>query len=376
MVAAVKRMSDNTDHTPQLINALGNEALAETRFVDALERLMEFQARRDEETRRFQVEAEARATARAEAAAELARQQLEVILAEGTRAAERHAWQQADRVNRVNTTPGSINSGGDVWRRLDKFQVEKYKGSSNPVVLGSFLDQIEADLDETGITDDKTKLAFLRRHLGNEAGNWFLNNWKRPDWTWEVCKKELTARFLLPGWQSEVNNQLQTIKQTGSIEDYVTRFRKLLGMLPSEYQVDASCRDAFMRGLRREVKEMLFYQGGIPATTEEAQRQALIASGTKAAVSSGSFTLPDPDAMDVDRLAVRSNGGNYNSSTGTGFSRGYQNGGNAGNRRMNRTTGRGGRSGASRRDRPDIECFNCHEFGHFMRDCPKDRDRQ
>lgn len=121
----------------------------------------------------------------------------------------------------------------------DKLNFEKYKRSSNPVTIETFIDQIEHYLEEAGAFKDFIKLQFIRIRLNDEANVW--------------------GRCFLDFFLLVVFNQIQTIERVKSVKEYVNKFRRLVGMLFFKYQDEASIRDSH-KVRRRVILQKSYWQ--------------------------------------------------------------------------------------------------------------------
>ena len=127
-----------------------------------------------------------------------------------------------------------------------------------------------------GITDEFTRICYAVTALTDGAQHWFqnqctANQGKCPWSTWDEFVQAIQKAFQPPNYQQYLRDRLDRTKQTGSVQEYATRFRNVLGQVENMAEED-KIRN-FLRGLKPSTRAEVKYRA--PSTFEEAWQWAI-----------------------------------------------------------------------------------------------------
>jgi hypothetical protein len=107
------------------------------------------------------------------------------------------------------------------------------------------------------LTDARTPFVFhyLNTIFGGEAAIWFRYHFKEDradNLTWEEVRTALRNYFIPPNKDRRLQDQWAALRQTSTVEQYISQFCELVMQLPSMDQ--KLLLDKFMRGLKPKTK--------------------------------------------------------------------------------------------------------------------------
>src|SRR5579884_4246575 len=127
-----------------------------------------------------------------------------------------------------------------------------------------------------GITDEKTQVQYAATSFTDAALHWYLNRCKAnndatPFENWDTFVTALQEAFQPPHYQQHLRRQLRLLRQTGSVQDYGTKFRNIVGQITDMSALDQITY--FIEGLKPATKMEISYQA--PETLEDAWKLAI-----------------------------------------------------------------------------------------------------
>ena len=136
--------------------------------------------------------------------------------------------------------------------------------------------QLGAIFNAQGITDYNTRINYASTALAEGALHWYLNRLMSnsggiPWHNWDDFATEMKAAFQPPQYQQYLRDQLRRCHQTGSVQEYTTRFRNIMGQIEEMGELDKV--NAFSDGLKLATRQEVKYQA--PSTLEEAWKLAV-----------------------------------------------------------------------------------------------------
>lgn len=194
-----------------------------------------------------------------------------------------HMQQQQQQTTTPSTSVAAAastsasTSTGTAIRSRKVVHPEKYKGEPGKYVL-IHITALEDYFVSLGLQDDAEKLKTATELHAGKAQEWWFNlaRLKQRPTTWEEYKALLVERF--QGIQSDMVafTQLETFKQTGSVNDYASDFETLAvlaGYDGTNARDNLYLQRKFITGLKYKIRNKVWDLK--PATFEAARKLAL-----------------------------------------------------------------------------------------------------
>jgi hypothetical protein len=126
---------------------------------------------------------------------------------------------------------------------------------------------------------EETRLYYTANLLQEAALQWYYNRVQKANTdpsqplpaTWAQLIEELKSAFQAPNQQQLLRNQLQALKQTSSVQQYLYKFRNILGQIQGMADLDQV--HYFIQGLKGQTKQEVAYKA--PQTLDEAASIAI-----------------------------------------------------------------------------------------------------
>lgn len=243
----------------------------------------------------------------------------------------------------------------------------RYSGKGFPGVA-QWLEEVESWLALSPcIPTQWVEITGTRLEKG--ASTWFMaekariRNGQRANWAnWQEFRRELITTFAPQTDEEQARKSLKTLKQTGSVQNYLQRFRELQFRIPTMSETDIF--SAFMDGLKADVRKQI----GIHVhTLQEAQYLASKADlyiyensggGQKDAKKKdgkGGKIQTVTDSSSAEVLAVEQQ-----------KLKEVKKKRKAEQRRLKKLN----KAGKETKGKPTRACNWCGKEGHFVKDCP------
>ena len=156
------------------------------------------------------------------------------------------------------TETGNTNNRVSAWK-LPK--PDYYLGARNAIVLGTWITRMRIYLDMQAIPPP-LQVNFAAQYLKGPAYMWYIAmspKWEFPEGftSWQFFEDALKTNFLPSNMQQIYWNQWDELRQLGSVDKYIARFRALQLFVT----VNAGTAfDKFMRGLKFDIRKQLTLQ--------------------------------------------------------------------------------------------------------------------
>lgn len=162
----------------------------------------------------------------------------------------------------ITTAPAGNQSGINL-------QLPSFHGRAGENVT-SWLFQIDEVFQARNISD-ASRLHYVVGSLKEAALQWYQNRVqsdtnRTPFADWNAFSEAILKAFQPPNYQRVLRLQLEKLKQTTTVQDYVYRFRNVVGQIKGMGEDDQVI--AFMRGLKSATRSEVNYQN--PENLEKA----------------------------------------------------------------------------------------------------------
>jgi hypothetical protein len=245
----------------------------------------------------------------------------------------------------------STQQSSSVFNPVKPPKPDVFKGGRK---VASWLFLLEQYFTVTAINDHVRRVHFAAALLRDTAADWWRGYLmassaspplRTPISTWEEFKTAITQHFQPIHEEDFARQHIRTLKQQGTVRDYVVKFQHLILQIPT---MDERSRvDCFVAGLKMDVRRWVKLQD--PRTLEDAMT-----------IGERYQTMLMQDKATSRTYRVLGNESNDDKSTPMEL--GVLQGGRRGN------------NSASSKPNTVGACWRCGEPGHLKRDCPLRRD--
>src|SRR5215213_2249375 len=151
-----------------------------------------------------------------------------------------------------------------------------YKGEPKENIVAWLL-QVQTVFKAQGITSDAARIHYAATGLEAAALHWYLNKVVAagenvaPFEEWTAFVNDIRQAFQPPNYQHHLRQQLKRLKQTGSVQEYGSQFRNIIGQIENMNEIDKVTY--FIEGLKPATRMEVAYQS--PNTFDEAWALAI-----------------------------------------------------------------------------------------------------
>ena len=242
----------------------------------------------------------------------------------------------------MNGPPQPATLAQDTLRALDIPKPSTYDGNGSFHALDQFLFAAEMYLRIGNIIKPELQICIASGFLDGPALTWFQATMQSPDpldrlTTWQQFRQGLYDNFAPANLVLNARNQLAECVQTGTVRDYLTRFRNLVIIIKDVGK--AELFDRFTRGLKPYIRKELILR-----EVDNFNDATRLAEKIETANSSTGHTTAPPKTQ-AKNLRVNAI--------------------NAGQTKLLKLSD-AQRLECMRRG----ACFYCREDGHMIKDCP------
>ena len=135
---------------------------------------------------------------------------------------------------------------------------------------------------------EESRVLFAAMHLQGPAITWSQST--QPTWTWQQFQDALLRNFQSPNDVATARNELDRLRQTGSVAEYVREIREVTSRIPGIAPGDLLHR--FTQGLRPDIRQWVVMKN--PLTLEDAFQSAMNIDNSMAAVPLERSLMPPP----------------------------------------------------------------------------------
>jgi hypothetical protein len=253
-----------------------------------------------------------------------------------------------------SATPSSLTNTraeSDINKELIRL-IPNYNGTGGIQKLLQFVNKVEDYVTNTNLGPE-AELRLAVAKLTDDAAMWWLeqqrtapNDPKRIT-GWEGLKRGLRQEYVPAENDEQLRVELLALKQTGSVAEYNTAFRRI-SLQMSDLE-SSEAKFLYKRGLKPRILDLVLTKDNI-STVRELQLACLKLDAPN---TTGTKRTRDEEALVAAPTA---------SKTARTSTRG---------RGSNRGKSRGSRGRGKAPDRSTMTCYLCEEKGHTMLKCPK-----
>ena len=172
-----------------------------------------------------------------------------------------------DAMKAMKPAPTTTTQAPKISVHLPTFRGEPQENASN------WLLQVRNIFRAQAINDAPTRIYYAGTGLQGAALHWYLQKTTIANafTSWDDFANQLRAAFEPPHYQQHLHKQLKQLRQTGSVHEYGTEFRNLVGQITAMEELDKVAY--FIDGLKPATKMEVNYQA--PETLENAWKLAI-----------------------------------------------------------------------------------------------------
>ena len=237
---------------------------------------------------------------------------------------------------------------------LKSIKLPTFNGNDRHYRADEWLEKFDEYFEDAN-TAEGHKLRIIRQHLKDTAHRWFHKQGFNIDGDYPEFKKKFEKRFGKPDDSDSALKRLITLKQTRSVEKYVSAFEALRSRIDD--MSDYMATQLFINGLKTEISKLIHANSGL----DNDDFDAVVALAEKIDAAPNherDFIRPNhshqyrrqdetyPQPMELD--AIRTHPG-----TQSRFQRAPT------------------REATKQKDFADDLCFYCHKPGHRINECPE-----
>ncbi|EGW31023.1 uncharacterized protein SPAPADRAFT_142720 [Spathaspora passalidarum NRRL Y-27907] len=207
-------------------------------------------------------------------------------------------------------------------RRSDTRHPALLKNPRDPELIYQFINEVElfAPLHHVG---EGEVVEYALKSFGADLLRWYAERMSTIA-SWIDLKTQLVQCFVPPRFEDNMAEKLYSLQQTSTVEAYTSEFRRIKGYLTHESATDRQVKNWYVKGLSPAlfpylIEDVYNPQVSFDSLAYKAQIRADLTGpvpvvgfyprydvpGHIPPAPAPSTTAVDPDAMDIDALAVR-----------------------------------------------------------------------
>ena len=145
--------------------------------------------------------------------------------------------------------------------RIGRIKIAKpqvYEGERNHFALRNWILSVERYLELNGITGELSKTRYATMYLRGKAQTWYyslISFSREGDIEWSLFVELIRRQFQNPVESGNIKDKFYSIRQKGSVMDYIIEYMDILSYLPPNYISEEASVEHFIRNLKTRTQD-------------------------------------------------------------------------------------------------------------------------
>lgn len=142
--------------------------------------------------------------------------------------------------------------------RIKIAEPQVYEGERNHFALRNWILSVERYLELNGITGELSKTRYATMYLRGKAQTWYyslISFSREGDIEWSLFVELIRRQFQNPVESGNIKDKFYSIRQKGSVMDYIIEYMDILSYLPPNYISEEASVEHFIRNLKTRTQD-------------------------------------------------------------------------------------------------------------------------